>query len=421
MITRNRLLFLALFGLIITSCNMPLSDDDIEATLGITPKPPVETSSFLPAHISGRVWHDLCASPSDDQEIPEELPEGCIAAGGKFQADGKYTLNEPGIKEIIVSLGKGSCPSTGFANSSTNPEGVFTFVNIEPGRYCVSVDPTSAQNASILLPGAWTSDLGAGSSLLATTVNLSSVEDHAALAFGWDYDLLPPYNEDPSASPDAPTMPPTAEITETLEPTETPLPIDPTLPTWDADYVDLMINPGNWFAAGESTQEDEHIRFEIADSRMKMTAFNPDLYEGWRLSWPDIEDFYLDAGFEVDDCSGGDRYGLFVRATNIEDNPNGYLFGVNCEGQYSLRTFDGEFSFLIEWSDSEHIQAGSHQSNLLGFWAKGEQLRLYVNGNRVAEIEDETFASGPFGLFVGASDTEEFRVEVDFMSYWVLP
>jgi hypothetical protein len=399
---------------------MPLSDGDIEATLGITPRPPVETSSLLPAHISGRLWHDLCASPGEDQEIPDELPEGCIAAGGKFQADGKYALNEPGIKGVIVSLGKGSCPSTGFADSSTNPEGVFTFINIEPGQYCVSVDPALPQNAQILNPGAWTSDLGAGSSLITQTVTLTSGNDVTEIAFGWDYQLLPPYTQSPSGSPGTPTLPPTPMVTETIEVTETPLPIDPDLPDGDADYVDLMINPGNWFGAGVSIQEDEHIRLEIANSRMKMTAFNPDFYEGWRLSWPDIEDFYLDAGFDVDDCSGEDRYGLFVRATNVDVNPHGYLFGLNCKGQFSLRTFDGEFSSLIEWTESEHIQSGPDQSNLLGFWASGDQLRLYVNGNRVAQIQDDTFASGPFGLFIGAAETADFRVEVDFMSYWLI-
>lgn len=413
MCLRARLLIVIALGWILSGCNAPLSDADIEATLGLTPITHPQSTSYLPSHISGRVWHDLCAAPGEDQEVPDQVPQGCITVDGGFQADGVYNQHEPGIKDVVVSLGKGTCPSAGFAESLTNVDGVFTFLNIDPGPYCVTVDPTLPRNAQMLAPGKWTSDPSAGSSSIARTINLTSDREITDIAFGWDFQFQPPFSASTVETAGTPTrMPP---------PTGTPLPVDPDLPTEDADYVDLMINPGNWFGAGVSIQEDEHIRFELANSRMKMTAFAADLYESWRLSWPDIGDFYLDATFEVEECAGKDRYGLFTRGTNIEDNPHGYLFGITCDGHYSLRIFDGEFSTLIDWTKSEHINSGSDQTNLLGFWANGDTLRLYINGNRVAEILDDTFESGPFGLFIGSAETENFTAEVDFMSYWLLP
>jgi hypothetical protein len=428
MIHRIRLLVVTLLGMGLASCNMPLSDDQISGTLALTPSQINETPSQtteappkMPGQISGKVWHDLCAAPSRDQTAPEEPPEGCILDNGTYKADGLYDQNEPGINDVIVTLGRGSCPSTGFAESASYSDGVFGFFDLEPGQYCVSVDPLHPQNNQILPPGKWTSNLGFSGVVHAMTVNLESNGVISNLEFGWDYQFLPPYSPIPTATQEPTEILPTSTPNQTPQITATPATIDPDLPTWDADYVDHMNIPGNWFASGVSSVDDDHVRFEIADGKMTMTAFTPDLYEGWRLSWPDVEDFYLESLFEVGECSGRDRYGLFLRGTNITENPNGYLFGVTCDGQYSLRSFDGEFTILIDWTSSDHIFSGSNQTNQLGFWAKGDQLRLYVNGERLGEIQDDTFDAGPFGLFVGSAETEDLSVVALDIAYWLLP
>jgi hypothetical protein len=418
MIDRRAAQLAAILVLILAGCNMPLSDSRIESTLEITPPDEGETSLPSPAQITGRVWHDLCGLPSEGQQQPSLPPEGCIEVNGSYQADGIYDQTEPGIMGISVSLGLGNCPSVGLAESVTNEDGVYAFIGIDPGMYCVSVDPAQPKNSEILRPGKWTSNPNAGASVVSLSVSLEPEEEVSGIDFGWDYQLLPQYSPTPTQSPSetTPTVPPS----ETPEPSETPVVIDADLPADEPDYVDFLINPENWFS-GVSSYEDEHVRFEIADSRMKMTAFNPDLYEGWRLSWPVLEDFYIEATFETGECSGRDRYGLFLRASNIEENPHGYLFGLTCDGRYSLRSFDGEFTILSDWTFSDNVSSGSDQTNLVGFWAVGDQIRLYVNGIRLAEIQDATFKEGPYGLFVGAGETESFTVEVDQIAYWTLP
>lgn len=408
----------AIIVLILAGCNMPISGSKIEGTLEITPPDEGETPVRLPTHVTGIVWHDLCALPPEGQPQPSLPPEGCIDVNGSYQADGIYHQTEPGIMGVTVSLGLGNCPSVGFAESVTNEDGVFAFIGIDPRTYCVSVDPSQPKNAEILRPGKWTSDPNAGASVVSMSVNLGPEGEVSGIDFGWDYQLLPQYSATPEPTPTqtTPTVPPS----ETPEQSETPAVIDPDLPGDEPDYVDFLINPGNWFSGG-SSYEDEHVRFEIADSRMKMTAFNPDLYEGWRLSWPVLEDFYIEGTFETGECSGRDRYGLFLRATNIEENPHGYLLGVTCDGRYSLRSFDGDFTILIDWTFSEHILAGPDQVNLIGLWAVRDQLRVYVNRVKLAEILDPTYKKGPFGLFVGAAETESFTVEVDQIAYWTLP
>lgn len=429
---RIKLPMVLILGLLFASCKVPLSDDQVAGTLSIPPPQVTRDSPLTSNLIVGRVWHDLCAAPSDDQPLPPEPPEGCIAKGGIYLANGDYEQTEPGIQSLVISLGKGACPSRGLAEMRTNSKGVFTFLELDAGVYCLSVDPSQSRNSEILLPGVWSTDQGSGIGTIALTVTLNEGEALTHFEFGWDYQFLPPYFPslpDTSEGTDipatiTPTLPP--QMTSTPEAPVTPQTTDPDLPSGELDYLDLFANPGNWFD-NLSLDEDDHARFEVKGGKMLMTAFNADSWQSWRLSWPNIEDFYLEGNFETGDCSGYDRYGLFVRGEKVAGNVHGYLFGVSCNGQYFLKIFDdrsesdGSYSTLIDWTSSAVIQSGADKRNRLGFWAKGDQLRLYINGERLAEIKDDTFNAGLFGLFIGAAETENLIVEVDDIAYWLLP
>ena len=215
----------------------------------------------------------------------------------------------------------------------------------------------------------------------------------------------------------------TATGTEPSLPSSTPVSTpagEAGLPSGNPAWSDTFSTNNNWFSGG-SVFENEDVKFEIVDGKMKMTAFNPNFREGWVLSWPKPDNFYLEGIFKTIDCSGRDRFGLFVRAENVSENPRGYLFGIRCDGRYSLRIFDGEFTDLIDWILDERIESGSGKSHRLGIWANDNTLRLYIDRELVAEIEDNTFTSGPFGLFIGSAETPNLHVEVDELSYWNIP
>lgn len=423
---RGLVIFIGILATIsLTSCNLPFGD-----LFGVaSPTPlPTPTQIVLPpvstGSIGGLIWHDLCAAPGEGQPSPDQPPEGCVVIeGGSYRANGIHEMDEPGIEGLEISLGVGACPSTGLASTTTNAEGEFSFAELAAEMYCVIVDPSHPRNSQILIPGEWTAGPADVSGLISTTIDLAEGEEFMSLEFGWDFQFLPAY--EPPAT-DTPTP------TEALEPTETPTPEeegtatptpeatsatqDPDLPTGNPAWQDPFDSGENW-----PLYEDDHVRFEVEQGKAVLTAINPDFYEGWMLSWPELTDFYVEGSFETGDCSGRDRYGLMVRSTAPDEQYEGYLFGVTCDGSYSLRTWDGEqFEDVIPWTSSGLIQAGSGKSQRLGFWAKGSRIILYVDRNKLTEVQDNTYKNGKFGLFVGSVETDNFQVEVDEIAYWIL-
>lgn len=218
-----------------------------------------------------------------------------------------------------------------------------------------------------------------------------------------------------------------AQPVQTTTPELTPsMPASPTqpppLPTLSSDPRSTLGSPAlldnfrssdNW-----SLYEDEHVSFRIRENELRMVAFNANGRDGWMLSWPDPADFYLELTAQPEDCQGLDRYGLIFRS----DANDGYLLGLSCDGRYSLRSWDGEeFNALIDWTALPAISSGSGQALRLGVMAAGDQITLYINGQMIDEVQDDLFSDGGVGVFIGADETEDFRVAVIEFALWELP
>lgn len=209
------------------------------------------------------------------------------------------------------------------------------------------------------------------------------------------------------------TLTPEPSVTPELIATMTPASSDPRDLLGEPDWSDTFRNDSNW-----SEYEDENVRFRIGENRMLMAALQANFRDNWIISWPTLDDIYLELTATSDDCAGLDRYGLIFRT----DAEEGYLFGVSCDGRYSLRAWDGtEFSELVDWTSSQAILSGANQTNRLGVRAVGEKITLFVNGARLADVEDTSFDEGSFGVFIGAAETEGFQVQASEVAYWTLP
>ncbi len=233
---------------------------------------------------------------------------------------------------------------------------------------------------------------------------------------------LQPEGESPTAAPETPAETPTPEAT--LAPTTTPLPTatlpagDPKLNLGAPIYSETFDEDNGSWPTGEDASK--FTSAEISGGAFKVTSLQPK--DGWRLTWEQPENFYLEASLKTTTCSGGDRYGLIFRVPNLETADAGYLFGLTCDGQYSLRRWDGKkMTHLITWKEDKAINKGSHQTNRLGVMAKKNTIAVYVNGVLLGEVWDHTITEGAFGVFVGYKDTKDMTIIMDEISYWELP
>jgi len=217
----------------------------------------------------------------------------------------------------------------------------------------------------------------------------------------------------PSATPSSTA---TSEFSPTPSVTTTPGSGDPRSQLGDPAWRDTFTTGSNW-----TLGEDSFTRAKVEDGELLFTGLTS--MDGWRLTWPEIEDFYLEAEMNSGDCEGNDHYGLIFRVPDRHAADEGYLFGLTCDGRYWLRLWDGEsMTSLVPLTANTIILAGPGKDNRLGVWADGEQLVLYANGQKLEEVEDDALnEKGGFGLFVGARKSESLTVNVDEMAYWNLP
>lgn len=232
----------------------------------------------------------------------------------------------------------------------------------------------------------------------------------------------------PTTAPTATLALPTAtpQATVTASPTQqpsvayTPPASDPTTKLGGADWSDAMDNGNNW-----PTGADQYTDVAFSDGMMRLTGLTTT--DGWRMTYPELENFYLEVTFQVNDCKGTDRYGVITRVPVLNSPDRGYLFGFTCDGKYSLRRWNasvgakGEMVNLIEWKSSTAINTGSSQTNRMGLMAVGDRLILYANGQNIGEVKDSAFSKGYFGIFVGARETEDFTIRVDQVRTWFNP
>ena len=149
---------------------------------------------------------------------------------------------------------------------------------------------------------------------------------------------------------------------------------------------------------------------------------------GWRIaSTPVLGDAYIEAVVKMGACSTSDGYGLVFRVPEQVAYNQGYFFGITCDGKYSLRVWNGLVGAngMTTWLQypklSEFIIKGKDASNTLGVMTVGDDISLYINGELVAEFEDDTYPQGFFGMFINRDNTENLTINIDRASYWTDP
>jgi hypothetical protein len=91
--------------------------------------------------------------------------------------------------------------------------------------------------------------------------------------------------------------------------------------------------------------------------------------------------------------------GVMCRADEA-NNGDGYYFMINGNGFYSIRVGRGDgIAPLVDWQPSSAVRTGIDR-NVIRAVCMNDILAMYVNGELVAYVEDQTYHSGTSGLAV---------------------
>jgi hypothetical protein len=231
-------------------------------------------------------------------------------------------------------------------------------------------------------------------------------------------DLQP--TETPTLEPsEPPTDTPVPTITTTPTITETPTlaPEDPVLSLGVPSVKDTFDNGSIIYQ-----YDEDDSSFQVEDGLFVVVAKKAISYETWSLSWEELKNFYLETtAIFGEECAGKDRYGMIFRAPDTDE---GYLIMIACDGTYRLSKWESEdekYTQIVPWAESEYINSGPGGQNRLGVRIKGTTITGYINGKKVFEVEDSTFAKGRVGLMVAASNTPGFTAYLSQVVYWKLP
>jgi len=222
------------------------------------------------------------------------------------------------------------------------------------------------------------------------------------------------------SSEETPTQAPTAvPPTAVLLPSPTPTIVfpegDPRAILGAPDGIDTFDTVSNW-----TLYNNQCFQSNVQNGQFVMTAKGMEKVACWTFSWPMVQNFYVETEVVMPDvCQPDDKFGLIFRAP---DNHRGYLYGVTCDGKYSLNLYDGtNTTVLIPPAANGVIKTGAGQTNRMGLAVYGNEYALYMNGTLLGTAYDSTYLNpGKIGYFVKASTTEPFVSKYNELSIWLL-
>jgi hypothetical protein len=212
------------------------------------------------------------------------------------------------------------------------------------------------------------------------------------------YTPLPPE----TTATSEPTATPTATVIW-FPPTDTPTPF-PTLnnsPTLelqkpsggDMIFSDDFSDPSQWLLG-----QTETTSIALGNNALTLALDQPGAYLYTLRDNPTLTDFYLEVTASPSLCRGEDEYGLLLRVSEVLDF---YRFSLYCDGSVRLdKYYNGRASSPVPKNLSGSVPPGAPSSSRLAVWAKGKEMRFYVNGEYQFDLKDPTLLQGNLGFFI---------------------
>jgi hypothetical protein len=177
-------------------------------------------------------------------------------------------------------------------------------------------------------------------------------------------------------------------------------------PLFREDFV--LGSTGAWHLesddSGSTTIVPEQLLIEIND---------PQLVQYATLTEPILSDFSLEVDGRILSGSPQSSYGVLFR---MQGPQRFYRFEVTGDGTYILERHEegGDRAlFMGDWRDSAFINQGLNVINRLGIEAQGPSISLFVNGELIEQVTDDTYPSGQIALDAGTFDMAPLQVAFD--------
>lgn len=167
---------------------------------------------------------------------------------------------------------------------------------------------------------------------------------------------------------------------------------------------DFSDEDGGWPVGEESAS-----RFYYDDGEYYIEIFKSN-FTAWASSGDSWDDVVIDV--DARQVSGPDdnQYGLFCR---YQDNDNFYEFDISGDGFYAIYLQkDGEYQSLKKWTATSAIRQGEATNHLTAI-CDGDRLALWVNGEFVAEVFDDSLSEGEIALAIGSFDEPDVVIAFD--------
>lgn len=158
---------------------------------------------------------------------------------------------------------------------------------------------------------------------------------------------------------------------------------------------DFSDNNSGWNRALTEGGESDY-----ADGMYRILVNQPDT-DIWALTGVDLADVSLEAAALKVGGERDNRFGLVCRA---DAQGNFYTFIISSDGFWGIGKVRGADYQLLDMDTlypSDAIRQGS-ATNTLRADCWGDTLTFYVNGQKLAEVQDSEFSAGDVGFIAGS-------------------
>lgn len=162
------------------------------------------------------------------------------------------------------------------------------------------------------------------------------------------------------------------------------------------DPLDGERNQVNW----EQGQNENQAGCQFENRAYSVSQPLEGFFHACMAEATDFENFVYEVQMTLE---SGDYGGLIFRAVDSITSKY-YLFRVYDDGRYELRLYldryEEDAPLLVKGRTSA-FHRGYQQANLLAVVADAATLGLYINHQLVATVQNQTYAEGQIGVFVG--------------------